>query len=639
MNLVDILSAALVVLAGAHVCAVFLLGLELFRPKQRRTRPSPVDPLICFVASGMFAIAVGTDKRLVLATSATGFLIATLATKNLTRLRPSGVVTYTTVLLASIVLIPLLFNCFAGLQVSAWTKSSLLASTVATTFLTPSILTQTFEGWDPILRLRWRRPNGPMLGWEPGPDAPMVSIHVPAHAEPPDLVIATLDALALLDYPNYEVILVDNNTADESLWRPVADHCERLGPRFHFLHVEGITGAKAGALNWSRPFADPRAELIAFVDADYQVDPQWLRHTVGYFDDPDVGFVQCPHAYRDFEHSTFGKMANGTYALFMYTEMVSLNEHGAGITVGTMSVIRLAALDAAKGWAEWCMTEDSELAIRIHALGYNSIYVRQPYGWGVIPETFGAFKKQRFRWTYGPGQELKAHHRLYLPGRQRVASKLSPRQRLHHFNHGFSIFMLGTKLLTVPLQFAALLSLILHREAVPANLVLLLPLLVILWARHVMRWFLYSKVIGSTFREFIGANLVLMSLSYIMCFAGFGLLVGRTVAWERTSKFRVIPQKYRAFYSTRSEIGLALTYLLLGLAVAVAMPFSGLVPFLALALVWQGFIYATSPLVAVIAERDLRKLRTPSEKRWVPLQVTPWHAAPFTVNELEEKIR
>ena len=52
-------------------------------------------------------------------------------------------------------------------------------------------------------------------------ELPFVSLHVPAHNEPPDMVIDTLRSLLRLDYPRYEVILIDDNTDDESLWRPV----------------------------------------------------------------------------------------------------------------------------------------------------------------------------------------------------------------------------------------------------------------------------------------------------------------------------------------------------------------------------------------------------------------------------------
>ena len=57
--------------------------------------------------------------------------------------------------------------------------------------------------------------------------SPRVSIHVPTYNEPPQMVIETLNALARLDYDNYEVIVLDNNTPDPEAWRPVEAHCQR----------------------------------------------------------------------------------------------------------------------------------------------------------------------------------------------------------------------------------------------------------------------------------------------------------------------------------------------------------------------------------------------------------------------------
>lgn len=82
---------------------------------------------------------------------------------------------------------------------------------------------------------------------------PFVSILVPAHNEPPEILVATLRSLAGIRWSAYEVLVVDNNTSDEALWRPVEAECRRLGPRFRFLHVEGLKGFKAGAMNWARP--------------------------------------------------------------------------------------------------------------------------------------------------------------------------------------------------------------------------------------------------------------------------------------------------------------------------------------------------------------------------------------------------
>src|SRR4029077_11877593 len=58
-----------------------------------------------------------------------------------------------------------------------------------------------------------------------------VSIHVPAYNAPRASLMEPLDALARLDYPTFEVLVIDNNTRDEAVWRPVEAHCEKLGPR------------------------------------------------------------------------------------------------------------------------------------------------------------------------------------------------------------------------------------------------------------------------------------------------------------------------------------------------------------------------------------------------------------------------
>src|ERR1700740_3679826 len=118
-----------------------------------------------------------------------------------------------------------------------------------------------------------RRLGAPMLASEQSP--PRVSIHVPAYNEPPAMLIETLDALSRLDYPDFEVLVIDNNTRDESVWRPVEAHCAQLGARFRFFHVAPLAGFKAGALNYALARTAPDAEIIAVIDSDYAVDAAW----------------------------------------------------------------------------------------------------------------------------------------------------------------------------------------------------------------------------------------------------------------------------------------------------------------------------------------------------------------------------
>ncbi|MGB8429818.1 MAG: glycosyltransferase, partial [Pseudolabrys sp.] len=123
---------------------------------------------------------------------------------------------------------------------------------------------------------------------------PKVSIHIPAHNEPPEMLKQTLDAVARLDYQNFECIVVINNTPDPGLWLPIEDHCRTLGERFKFVRADNIVGFKAGALRLALVHTAADADVIGIIDADYVVQPDWLKDLVPVFRDPSVGLVQAP---------------------------------------------------------------------------------------------------------------------------------------------------------------------------------------------------------------------------------------------------------------------------------------------------------------------------------------------------------
>jgi cellulose synthase/poly-beta-1,6-N-acetylglucosamine synthase-like glycosyltransferase len=256
----------------------------------------------------------------------------------------------------------------------------------------------------------------------------MASIHVPTYNEPPEMVKETLDALARLDYPKYEVIVVDNNTKEESVWRPVEEHCQRLGPKFKFYHVDPLTGFKAGALNYALDRTDPEAEIVGVIDSDYAVDPLWLRDLAPQFKNEAVAIVQAPQDYRDEAASAFKSMCYAEYKGFFFIGMITRNERNAIIQHGTMSLIRRSALEEVGQWSEWCITEDAELGLRIFEQGYEAMYIPKSYGKGVMPDTLVDYKKQRFRWAYGAMQILR-RHKGKLTGLGK--SRLTAGQRYH----------------------------------------------------------------------------------------------------------------------------------------------------------------------------------------------------------------
>ena len=244
---------------------------------------------------------------------------------------------------------------------------------------------------------------------------PKVSIHVPAHREPPDMLKATLDAVARLDYPNFECVVVVNNTPDPAFWQPIEDHCRVLGERFKFVNEDNVSGYKAGALRLALAHSAADVEIIAVIDADYVVRSDWLSDLVPAFADPKVGMIQAPQDHRDGERTVMHHAMNAEYAGFFDIGMVQRNEANAIIVHGTMCLIRRAALISAGGWSSDTIVEDSDLGLLVLERGWQIHYTNRRYGHGLLPDTFDAYKKQRHRWAYGGFQILRKHWRYLLP--------------------------------------------------------------------------------------------------------------------------------------------------------------------------------------------------------------------------------
>ncbi len=258
-----------------------------------------------------------------------------------------------------------------------------------------------------------RLANAPSL--VPDAATPKVSIHVPACCEPPDMLNTTLDAVARLDYPNFECVVVINNTPDPALWRPVEEHCRTLGERFKFVRVENLEGYKAGALRVALSHSAADAEIIGTIDADYVLDPDWLKDLAPLFADPRVGFVQSPQDHRDGARSLMHAAMNAEYAGFFDIGMVQRNEFNGVVMHGTMCLIRRAAIDNAGGWSSETIVEDTDLGLSILERGWIAHYTNRRYGHGLLPDTFEAYKRQRHRWAFGGFQLVRKHWRRLLP--------------------------------------------------------------------------------------------------------------------------------------------------------------------------------------------------------------------------------
>lgn len=340
---------------------------------------------------------------------------------------------------------------------------------------------------------------------------PKVSIHVPCYNEPPEMVKQTLDALAALDYPDYEVLVIDNNTKDPAVWEPLKAHCERLGERFRFFHVAPLAGFKGGALNYLIPHTAKDAEVIAVIDSDYCVDRNWLKHMVPHFADPKIAVVQSPQDYRDQHESAFKKLCYSEYKGFFHIGMVTRNDRDAIIQHGTMTMTRRSVLEEL-GWAEWCICEDAELGLRVFEKGLSAAYAHNSYGKGLMPDTFIDFKKQRFRWAYGAIQIIKHHAAALLGGK---GSELTRGQRYHFLAgwlpwiaDGMNIFF------TVGALLWSAAMIIVPQRIDPPLMIFAIPPLALFFFKVGKIIFLYRRAVGVNLKDAFAAALAGLALSH-----------------------------------------------------------------------------------------------------------------------------
>jgi cellulose synthase/poly-beta-1,6-N-acetylglucosamine synthase-like glycosyltransferase len=456
-------------------------------------------------------------------------------------------------------------------------------------------LTFAYESLDVCCRIRWNRRFEPM---QPIPGyMPKVSLHVPTYNEPPEVVEGTLQSLAQLDYPNFEVLVIDNNTPEESSWRPLEKICQKLGPRFRFLHLEKWPGYKSGALNFAMTQTAPDAEIISIIDADYRLSPDFLKELAPFFMDPTVAFVQTPQDYRDYKGKPYLEACHYGYKYFFEVSMPSRNEHNAIIFAGTMGLIRRSVLQEIGGWDEWCITEDAEASLRVLKRGYQSVYVKKTYGTGLMPFTFDGLKKQRFRWCFGGIQILKKHWESLMPWARWVDpdNRMTLAQRYYYLVGGlqwfneplnlcFTIFLITGALIHFS-PGAGLIRPLTGPLIIMPGIFLLVGIWRFLWVlRHTLHL---------TVKQAFLAMANFFSLSWTVTLACIQGLIQPKGVFMRTPKSQSKSDFVRAIRAAQWETAIGLTCIIFALAVNLFQPRPSTL-FLGGLLAWQASLYLSA---------------------------------------------
>ncbi|MEE8175160.1 MAG: glycosyltransferase [Gemmatimonadota bacterium] len=243
---------------------------------------------------------------------------------------------------------------------------------------------------------------------EPEGELPPVSILIPAYNEA-EVIGHAIESLLQLDYPTYEVIVVDDGSTDDTL--EVARRWEGKASGVEVRVLTKRNGGKASALNAG--IARSKYPFVMCMDADSWVDPGSLKAAMPHFRDASVGAVAGNVKVANRENLLTRLQA------LEYIEGLNMPRRAQGfiaavnIVPGPVGVFRREALEEVGGYDTDTFAEDADLTLQLITSGWKIIYEDQAITWTQAPTRALDLIQQRYRWTRGILQALKKRKGVY----------------------------------------------------------------------------------------------------------------------------------------------------------------------------------------------------------------------------------
>jgi poly-beta-1,6 N-acetyl-D-glucosamine synthase len=246
-------------------------------------------------------------------------------------------------------------------------------------------------------------------GSEGNGELPPVSIIVPAYNEG-EVLDDAIEALVELDYPTYEVIIVDDGSADETV--EIARRWEGLHGSVDVRVYTKANGGKATALNAG--IAQAQHEFILCMDADSWIEPGSLRVAMAHFADPSVGAVAGNVKVSNRDHWLTRLQA------LEYVEGLNMARRAQGflgavnIVPGPVGIFRVDAVQDVGGYDIDTFAEDADLTLKLITAGWKIIYEDGAVVWTQAPNRLVDLIQQRYRWTRGILQAIRKRKSILL---------------------------------------------------------------------------------------------------------------------------------------------------------------------------------------------------------------------------------
>ncbi len=269
-----------------------------------------------------------------------------------------------------------------------------------------------YHAWDPL-----ERKSVPLTGY------PTVDIFVPIVQEPLDILRRTVIGCIHQDYPKdrYRVYVLDDGHRDE---------VRHLATSLGCGYIQRVDRLNAKAGNLNHALRQTRGEIVAIFDVDHVPTSDFLRETVGFFQDEQVAIVQTPHHFYNpdiFQRNLRNeRVLKNEQSLFYRVLQSGRDRHNSAFFAGSCGLLRRRALNEVGGFCTETVTEDIHTSMVIHAKGYRSCYLNKVLAAGLMPESFESLIKQRVRWATGHIQILFRANPFMMRG-------LSLPQRIGYF--------------------------------------------------------------------------------------------------------------------------------------------------------------------------------------------------------------
>jgi biofilm PGA synthesis N-glycosyltransferase PgaC len=264
------------------------------------------------------------------------------------------------------------------------------------------------------LLFAWRREWGDRSNPRPtAVDRPPVSVLIPCFNEGP-LLKETLHAALTIDWPDWEVIAIDDGSQDDTGLQ--LDAWAASDPRLRVVHLARNQG-KALALRAGALLA--RHEWLICIDGDALLDPGCVEALVGHLRSrPRLGAVTGNPRIRN-RTSLLGRVQVGEFAMIVGLIKRAQSMLGGLFCVsGVVAAFRRRALHEVGYWNPNCLTEDIDITWRLQRAGWQVDYEPRARVWILMPETLRGLWRQRLRWAEGGLQVVLANLDLLRHPRQ-----------------------------------------------------------------------------------------------------------------------------------------------------------------------------------------------------------------------------